>query len=59
VLVLIGLRVLGAGDIDYFPYPTASMPQFSPAIVLALLLLLAPAFCATAPSADAREGRDD
>jgi len=59
LLLLAALRVLGAGDIDYFPYPTASLPEFSPIVVLALLLLLAPAFCATGPSGDGSERRDD
>ncbi len=57
VLLLAALRVLGVADIDYFPYPTATLPQFSPAVVLAILLLLAPAFRATASSRDASEGR--
>jgi energy-coupling factor transport system permease protein len=59
ILLLAALRVLGAGDIDYFPYPAASLPEFSPAVVLALLLLLAPAFCAGARSGDGSGGRDD
>jgi energy-coupling factor transport system permease protein len=59
LLVLAALRVLGAGDIDYFPYPTATMPQFSPVVLLAVLLLLAPAFCTTASGGDADEGGDD
>jgi energy-coupling factor transport system permease protein len=59
VLLLAAMRVLGVADIDYFPYPTASLPQFSPAVVLAILLLLAPAFRATAASREASEGRDD
>ncbi len=59
VVMLAALRVLGVADIDYFPYPTASLPQFSPAVVIAVLLLLAPAFRATASSGDASEGGDD
>jgi hypothetical protein len=51
------MRIVGAGDIDYFPSPTAALPEFNALAVLAVLLLLAPAFHLAA--SDAREDDDD
>ncbi len=55
LLLLAAMRVVGGGGIDYYPYPAASMPQYSPLVATTLLLLLAPAFFV----GQTAEGRDD
>lgn len=44
VLLLVALRLTGAGDADYVPYPAVTAPAFHPAGAVAFLLLLVPAF---------------
>jgi len=44
VLLLLGMRIAGAGDADYLAYPGVVAPAFHPLGAIALLLLLTPAF---------------
>jgi hypothetical protein len=44
VALLLALRLTGAGDADYVPYPDVVAPAFHPAGAVAALLLLLPAF---------------
>ena len=48
VLLLLALRVTGAGDADYLAYPEVVAPAFHPVGAIALLSLLAPAIVASA-----------
>jgi energy-coupling factor transport system permease protein len=57
LILLAAMRIVGAGGIAYFPYPTAAVPEFHVLGVLALVLLLAPAFHLVA--SEAREDSDD
>lgn len=53
VVLLLSLRLAGAGDADYVAYPAATAPAFHPAGAVAFVLLLIPAFpslLAEAPS---------
>jgi energy-coupling factor transport system permease protein len=47
-LLLLGLRVTGAGDADYLAYPEVVAPAFHPLGAVAIVLLLAPALAGTA-----------
>ena len=40
--LLLAMRAVGFGNVAYYPYPAATMPELHPLAVLALLLLLAP-----------------
>jgi hypothetical protein len=56
VALVLALRVAGAGDVAYLPYPDVVTPAFHPAGAAAFLLLLAPLF-AGAPTRVAVEAR--
>jgi energy-coupling factor transport system permease protein len=58
LMLLLALRVAGAGGIAYYPYPTAMTPELNPIAVLAFLLFLAPVPYA-ATSRALREPGDD
>ncbi|MGD0765545.1 MAG: hypothetical protein ABR978_04495, partial [Dehalococcoidia bacterium] len=57
--LFVGLRVLNAGDVNYFPFPAIAAPAFHPLAVLAVLLLLSPAFHLVSRAGSAREATDD
>jgi len=57
--LFLGLRVLDAGDVSYFPFPSIQAPDFHPLAVFAALLLLSPAFHLVWGAGSAREAEDD
>jgi energy-coupling factor transport system permease protein len=59
VVLLVGIRALGAGDVTYNPYPHVAMPALHPLGALAILLLLAPAAATIALNGKRRENEDD
>jgi energy-coupling factor transport system permease protein len=59
VVLLIGMRALGAGDVAYNPYPNVAAPALHPLGALAILLLLAPVPATIALNGRRRENEDD
>ena len=47
IALLLGLRVVGVGDLVYIPYPEVAAPGFEGAAAFAIVLLLFPAFVGT------------
>jgi len=54
VVLMLALRIAGAGGADYLAYPDVAAPAFHPAAAVAFLLLLLPAL-AVAPEPDRQE----